>query len=55
MKLNQVKVHCINAASAAALDTAVNTWLIAQGEATYLDIAYVEAGGNYSVLITYTL
>lgn len=55
MKLNQVKVHCINAASAAALDTAVNAWLVTQGEATHLSIEYSEAAGNYSVLITYTL
>lgn len=55
MKLNQVKVHCINAATAAALDTAVNTWLQATGEATFLALDYCESGGNYSVLITYTL
>lgn len=55
MKLSQVKVHTINAASAAALDTAVNDWLQATGEATYIALAYVEAGGNYSVCITYAL
>lgn len=55
MKLNQVKTHCINAASAAALDTAVSAWLQTTGEATFLSIDYCESAGNYSVLVTYTL
>lgn len=55
MKLNQIRTKTINAASAAALDTAITTWVQAQGEATFLDIDYCESGGNYSALITYTL
>jgi hypothetical protein len=54
MKLNQVKVHCIDAATPAALDTAVNNWLVTTGEATFLSILYSTNGGDFSVLITYT-
>lgn len=59
MKLNQVKFHCINAASPAALDTAITAWLQSltggQAEASFMSVDYCESAGNYSVLITYTL
>jgi hypothetical protein len=54
MKLNQIRTKTLNAASAAALDTAIETWVQAQGEATFLSIDFQESAGNYSVLITYT-
>lgn len=59
MKLNQIRTKTINAATAAALDTAITTWLqglsATESESTFLDIDYCESGGNYSALITYTL
>lgn len=55
MKVNQIKTKTINAASASALDDAVAAWVQSQSEAVLLAVAYVEAGGNYSVLISYTL
>lgn len=55
MKLNQIRTKTINAASALALDTAIETFVQAAGEATYLDMRYCESSGNYSVLIIYTL
>ena len=59
MKLALLKTKTLNAASPAALDTAIAAYVqgLATGEreATFLAIDYHESGGNYSVLITYTL
>jgi hypothetical protein len=54
VKLSAVKVKVFNAASAAALDAAVNAWLPAQSEATLLAVLYAVDAGDYSVCITYT-
>jgi hypothetical protein len=55
MKVNQIKVHLIDAASAAALETAITTWVQGLGEATFIGIDYQVSGSSYSVLVTYTL
>lgn len=55
MKLSTVRVQVLNDVSAAALTVAVNNWLVAQNEATFLAIDYCESAGNYSALITYTV
>lgn len=54
MKVNQVLVHVIDAATPGALETAITTWVQAQGEATFISIDYQVVAGSYSVLITYT-
>jgi hypothetical protein len=60
MKLSQVRVHSETAATAAALDTAVNTWLAGRAEQTFVRIEYQVmftsdlATKEYSALIVYT-
>ena len=54
MKLSQAKVKVITAASAAALETAVNTFLEAAKEGVFIDIQYQFVAGEYTACIVYT-
>lgn len=55
MKLNHTVVAVIEAASAAALQAAVNAFLVAPGERTFISMQYVAFDStHYSVLIVYT-
>ncbi|HTJ62148.1 MAG TPA: hypothetical protein VL333_13235 [Candidatus Saccharimonadales bacterium] len=54
MKLSQIKTKTIQAANAAALDTAITAFIETQTEATFLDLQYIVDGGSYSVIIVYT-
>lgn len=55
MKLNQVKVQCIEAADADALTEAVTTFLLsaAVSEAQFLSLEYGVAAGVFSALVVY--
>lgn len=55
MKLNQVKVKVIEAASADALTVAVTDFLIdpTVSEATFMSVEYSIAAGVFSALIVY--
>lgn len=54
MKLNQVVVKVISAASALGLETAVNGFLATVGEATLVATHYTANEGIYSAMIVYT-
>lgn len=54
MKLNQVVIKVIEAATADALTIAVNTFLKNSGEATLLSMHYAVIGGDFSAMIVYT-
>lgn len=60
MKLTQVKVHIETNAVAATLESNVNSWLAARGEATFLGILYQidhksdHSAKEYTALIYYT-
>lgn len=55
MKLNQVQVQAFSDPDPAALAAAVQAFLAASGEATFLSIHYaVAAGPIYSALLVYT-
>lgn len=50
-----VLVHAVNAASAAALETAINTWLAAAGQAKLVGIQYRPVSAtDQNALILYT-
>ncbi|MEP6990076.1 MAG: hypothetical protein ABJA80_04030 [bacterium] len=55
MKLNQVKAKCLSAATADALTTAIEAFLLdpAVSEATFLSIEYSAVTGMFSALIVY--
>lgn len=59
MKLSQIRTKCLNAATPIALDAAITNFVQSltqtERESTFLALSYCESGGNYSVLITYTL
>lgn len=54
MKLNQAKVEIIAAATSAALETAVNAWLVANKEESLVSIQFTEGTGNFTAYIVYT-
>lgn len=54
MKVNQIRTKTFNAATPAALDTAIAAWLQVQGEATYLSLSFSSSAGDYAAIIVYT-
>jgi hypothetical protein len=54
MRLNQMKVHVIETAAAADLETALQAWAQAQTEAQYIETHFADVAGKYVVLIYYT-
>ncbi len=54
MKVNQIKTKTFNAATPAALDTAIATWLVTQTEATFMSLDFSTFSGDYAAIIVYT-
>ena len=55
MHLNHIVVEVIEAATAAALQDAINAFLVAPGERTFLSMQYMAFdNAHYSALIVYT-
>jgi hypothetical protein len=54
MKLSQVKVKEFSEASMAALETAINAWLVAREEQTFIALHHYITGADYTALIVYT-
>lgn len=54
MKARVAKLKAIDAATPAALETAVNTWLQAAGEKELLEIRYQADGTTWAAFILYT-
>ena len=54
MKLNQIKTKILTAATAAALETAVNDWIGGRSEETFISIHFTETTGNFTAYIVYT-
>jgi hypothetical protein len=54
VKLSQVKVKVISSSDAATLETALQAFLQAGAERTFLDIAFEAVTGLFTALVTYT-
>lgn len=54
MKLNQAQIKTFGDASLAALETAVNAWLVTGGERQLITVLYSANGTVYSAIVVYT-
>lgn len=54
MKLSQAKIKVITAATAGALETAVNTFLAEAKEGVFIEIQYMFTTGEYTACVIYT-
>ncbi len=54
MKLNTAKVEIITDATGSGLATAVNAWLEARGQESYVSMQFTESTGNFTAYIVYT-
>lgn len=54
MKVNQAKVEVFNNADPAALQAAVNAWLEARGQESFISIQFTESTGSFTAYVVYT-
>jgi hypothetical protein len=54
MKLREAKVKLLTDATAAGLETAVNTFLATAKEGDFIGVQYQATGTEYSALVLYT-
>ena len=54
LRARNLKVHVVNEATAAALKSTVNTWLLTLDEEVIVDIQFQLYTGIYAAMILYT-